>query len=67
MGPDSPSTPQVRQEEGDGIGSHRGAAIGMQVELTRQDALFGATVLDEPLGQFRQPVRHSRAGRPFSR
>ena len=43
---------QVRQEEGDWLGAHRGATIGMQGELTRQDALFGATVLDEPLGQF---------------
>src|SRR5450759_5397866 len=43
---------QVRQEEGYRLGAHRGAAIGMQRELTRQDALLVATVLDEPLGQF---------------
>src|ERR1019366_5548980 len=43
---------QVRQEEGYRLGAHRGAAIGMQRELTRQDALLVATFLEEPLGQF---------------
>ena len=43
---------QVRQEESHRLGAHRGAAIGMEGELTGRDALLGATVLDEPLGQF---------------
>jgi hypothetical protein len=43
---------QVGQEESNRLGAHRGAAIGMQSELTGEDALFGATVLDEPLCQF---------------
>src|SRR5713226_5446178 len=65
-GTDSPSTGCHRKRE-DGYGSwslpsrpggkqparaHRGATIGMQGELTGEDALFGATVLDEPLRQF---------------
>ena len=43
---------QVGQEESNRLGAHRGAAIGMQGELTGEDALCGATVLDESLGQF---------------
>jgi hypothetical protein len=34
---------QVRQEEGDWLGAHRGATIGRQGELTRQDASFDTT------------------------
>jgi len=41
---------QVRQQQGDGLGGHRGAAVGVQAELPAGDALFRAGRGDELLG-----------------
>src|SRR5207245_9725887 len=42
---------QVGQQESYRLGTHRGAAISMQRELSALDVLFRATLLDQPLGQ----------------
>src|SRR5208282_6544648 len=42
---------QISQQEGYRLGTHRGAAIGMQRELAGPDVLFRAALLDQPLGQ----------------
>ncbi len=43
--------PQIRQQQGDGLAGHRGAAISVGRELARRDALPTAGLLDELRGQ----------------
>jgi hypothetical protein len=43
--------PQVGEQQGDRLGLHAGAAVGVQGELARADALFGASRADELFGQ----------------
>lgn len=42
---------QVGQHKGDRLGGHRGAAVGMEVELAGNDALLVAAVADQAFGQ----------------
>jgi hypothetical protein len=42
---------QVREQERDRLGGHRGAAIGMQGQLPGRDALLGKRLGDQPFGQ----------------
>jgi hypothetical protein len=54
---------QVGQQKSHWLGTHRGAAIGMQRELSGPDVLFCTTLLDQPLGQFRALAhRHHPTG-----
>ena len=48
---------QIGQQEGHRLGTHRGAAIGMQRELAGLDVLFRATLRDQSL----EPVPRFRA------
>src|SRR5664280_3832818 len=42
---------QVRQQEGNRLGGHRGSAIGVEVELAGNDELLVAGVADQALGE----------------
>ena len=42
---------QVGEEQGDRLGGHRSAAIGMDGELVRHDVLLAAGLTNQPLGQ----------------
>src|SRR5271165_3401358 len=42
---------QVRQQEGNRLGGHRGTAVGMEVELASNDELLIASVGDQALGE----------------
>ena len=43
---------QIGQQEGDWLGGHGEAAVGVNGELSRLDVLLLASVFEEPLGQF---------------
>ena len=54
---------EIGQEKGDGLGGHRGAAIGVDGQLTGLDVLLRAGVLDESSGELRALARrHHPAG-----
>ena len=48
---------QVGQQQGDWLGGHRCPAIGMEGQITRNDALFRAGIGDQPPGQLRSLAR----------
>jgi hypothetical protein len=58
---------EVGEQQRDRLGRHRGAAVGVQAELAAGDALLGAGLADELLGQDRGLAGDRAGGRPQRR